>query len=557
MPKLILQSGPRTGQEFSFDTSVVLGRGKTADVSLDDPDVSRRHALLRVHDGTGVIVDLTSGNGTFVNGRRVTAPTRLRDGDVLALGSVLAAYKEDTPARSSTPVQPIRWVEGAEAQPQVELTIPAEGASAIPERGLEARDVTAALAARLRFLDDLARTSSEAFDQGRLLAFVVEELLALIPQTDRAFVALWDEATQKLVPTAVRTRSGQPGEIAASRTLLDEVVRGRQAVLALDIDTDARYSRAESILGLGIRSVICAPMIVGGEVHGVIQVDSLSRERRFGKGDLALLVAIAAQVGAALAYARAHASLVERELLERDLDLARRVQRHFLPLKPPAVAGYGFAVEYRPAVSVGGDFYDFLNLAEGVVGIAVGDVSGKGVSAALYGAKVLSDLRYQAVGETDPAVILGRLNRALTQADRESMFVTLALAVLHAGTNRLILSSAGHLPPLVRDAGGRISLLGAGRVGNLALGVTEDATYDLACYEADPGDAFVLYTDGVTEAMNGARELFGDERLMQAAASAPRTAEAMTAAIVSEVDRFSAGVAQSDDITVLTVCRNL
>lgn len=554
MPKLIVQTGPRSGKEFSFDRSVIIGRGLAADLALDDPEVSRRHALLRWVDGDCFVLDLGSANGTFVNGRRVSTPTRLRDGDQLGLGTLVALYGERAPATAAPATESVRWLDRAEAQPQILLTMSAEDTRVEQFDAQEAAEIVAAMSERLRFLNDLGTISAQAFDESALLAFVLDELFVLMPQADRAFMMLWDSHAGRLVPTAARTRSGRPAEIAVSRTLLDDVISRREAVLAVDMESDERFAKAESIYGIGIRSAICVPMLFDKELFGVIQVDSASRERRFHKADMALLVGIATQVGLALAYARLHARLVERELLERDLMLARKIQQQFLPARTPDVAGCSFAVECRPAVGVGGDFYDFLELADGAVGIVVGDVCGKGVSAALYAAKLTSDLRYQAAGQTDPAAILMRLNRILTTGREEGMFVTVALAVLHPGSGRLVVSSAGHPLPLVRDARGEVVALG--RTGDIPLGVRDDARFEQREYQLEAADSVVLYTDGVTEAMNRGQELFGAERLIDAVRRAGRGADSVLGTVLSGLEMFAGGAPQSDDITILCFARD-
>src|ERR1051326_5122926 len=227
----------------------------------------------------------------------------------------------------------------------------------------------------------------------------------------------------------------------------------------------------------------------------------------------------------ALAYARVHGKLVERELLEHDLDLAKKIQRHFLPPK--------FAVEYAPALKVGGDLYDFVELAEGLIAVAVGDVSGKGVSAALFAAKVMSDLRYQAQGQTTASTILTRLNRALSQRNDEGMFVTLALIVIDVRKAHLMVASAGHPLPLVRHATGEVGEIG--KTGDKPLGLDEDAAFTQHEYEIDRGDRVVLFTDGVLEALNRADELYGDARL----ADAIRRPAPGADALVQEIGRAS------------------
>src|SRR5579864_5759216 len=170
-----------------------------------------------------------------------------------------------------------------------------------------------------------------------------------------------------------------------------------------------------------------------------------------------------------------------------------------MPPKPPEMPSFVFAVEYTPALKVGGDLYEFVELSDGLIAVAVGDVSGKGVSAALFAAKVMSDIRYESRGQTSAAVILNRLNRALSLRNDEGMFVTLALIVIDLAKGHLMVASAGHPLPMVRGATGEVSDIG--KTGDKPLGLDDTAEFAQHDYEIDRGDRVVLYTDGVIEAL--------------------------------------------------------
>jgi serine phosphatase RsbU (regulator of sigma subunit) len=251
----------------------------------------------------------------------------------------------------------------------------------------------------------------------------------------------------------------------------------------------------------------------------------------------------------ALAYARVHTKLVERELVERDLGLARKIQQHFLPPRLPALPGFEFGVAYQPALAVGGDLYDFVTLGDGSLAIAVGDVSGKGIAAALFAAKVMSDLRYEAAGQAEAAAILGRVNRVLAARDHEGMFVTLALVIITPSASRLTVASAGHPLPLVRDATGRVVTIG--HSGDGPLGLDADAKFSQYRYEIDARDAVVLYTDGFLEALNAENDQYGHERLCETVASCAPGPKTIVDAITEDVRTFESGRPQSDDVTVV------
>ena len=543
MPRLTIQSGASRGREFQFDRTTVIGRGATSDLALTDPGVSRRHASLSRQDGAWFVEDLGSANGTLVNGWRVTRPTRLKPGDVIGIGAVLAEFSEDAEAVAPQPA--VQYRDEGPA-PAVLLTMPGADATGAPA------PVAVDEAVRLRFLADFARIGTLVFDEPALVTFIADELLALVPRADRS-VVLTREG-EALVPRAARMRTGQPTEIVASRQLLDDVMTRREAVLAIDTQADARYSESESIFALGIRAAICAPMLFQDEIYGVVQVDSASPGVPFQEADVALVLSLASQLGMALGYARLHATLVERELVERDMALARRIQQQFLPEGRLELPGFSAAVEYRPAQGVSGDFYDRIALDGGRVAVIVGDVSGKGVSAALYAAKLMTDLRYQALGQVDPGAILSRANQVLAGRDHEGMFATVAVAVIEPARGSVVLASAGHPPPFVRRAGGEVAAIG--EPGGAPLGLDPRARFAEYTCDLQPGDALVLYSDGIIEALDANQALFDEARTMAAIRYSDGTVDGILQSLRQAIEAFVGRAPQSDDVTLVCVRRD-
>lgn len=557
MPILTIQNGSRSGEAVPFDRTVVVGRGSTADVILDDTTVSRRHAVLTWANDECMVEDLQTQNGTFVNGKRLKAPVMLKDGDELRLGRVLVKYTGvasatmPIPARPSTQEARVALVEGEGSAP-IMVALDAESSGSAQLRRTDPQRLLASVTKRLELMNDLSGDLGQTFDDATLFDTVMRRLFDVLPQAERGIVLVKEEGTGELVPRIARSRSGQAADdIKASRTLLNEVVTRRQGILSIDTKGDAWFKESESLIDLKIRNVIVVPMLAYDEVYGVIQVDSSKIVQPFDEGDVSLVLAVARQLALAMAVARMHSRMLEQELFHRDLSLARKIQQRFLPSRPPDVTGFDFSYDYTPALAVGGDYYDFLELPEGAIGIAVGDVSGKGVSAALYVAKLGTELRYNAVGQTEPSEILRRLNATLARDNEEGMFVTLALVTLEPRFGRLKVANAGHLVPLVREARGRVEPLES--PSNSPLGVREDDTFEQRTYELDRGDVVVLYTDGVTEAQDRAKALYGEERLVQAIARAPGTAPGVRDAVLKSVKEYFDGEAQNDDITVVTV----
>jgi len=544
MPTLTIQSGLLKGQQFPIERETILGRGATADLSLADPGVSRRHASLDRKDGVWVVQDLGSANGTTVNGRRIVEQTRLATGDVIGVGAVLARFTGDAATPERAPEPAVQYNDDG-PPPAVLISLPSGNAGTNPSSAALDESV------RLRFLADFAKIGSLVFDEPALVEFITEELLALVPRADRSVLLTCERGD--LVPRASRTRSGGTGDIVASRKLLHDVMTRREAVLAIDAMTDERYAESESIVALGIRSAICAPMMFQDEIYGVVQVDSSSAGVPFKEADVALVLSLASQLGMALGYARLHGTLVERELVERDIALARRIQQQFLPAGRLEMPGYTLAVEYRPALGVSGDFYDSIDLEGGRVALVVGDVSGKGISAALYASKLTTHLRYQAVGQTRPGEVLARTNRIMASRDHEGMFATLVIVVIDTATGAIELANAGHPLPFVRRRDGRAVPLG--RPGGVPLGLDPDAVFEPLQCDLLPGEALVLYTDGVIEALNTRQELFDEPRTIAAIRAADGTVDGILASLRTALDHFVGHAAQSDDVTMLCLRR--
>ena len=249
-------------------------------------------------------------------------------------------------------------------------------------------------------------------------------------------------------------------------------------------------------------------------------------------------------------------ALVSRDklvALEKELGIARRMQQSILPTKFPSTAGYEVFADMQAARAVGGDFYDVLQLDEGRIGVAVADVSDKGVPAALFMMSSRTLLKGAAIGCHDPGEVLREVNDLLYANNETMMFVTLFYAVFDPESGTLTYANGGHNAPLLVRADGSSELLPL--TGGVAAGVVPDLHYGSSTVSLSPGDTVVLYTDGVTEAMSPADEEFGVERLCRVFAEGPfPDAQQANTAIFQAVSEFAADAPQFDDITCLTLC---
>lgn len=540
MPELIVRTGTSAGRTFPLERDVEVGRGAASGVSVSDAGISRRHAKIFRRSGIWYVQDLGSQNGTALNGRRLERESRLKDGDTLSFGGVLCAFLDENASLSGSVI--LSNVGHA-------VVVARDAGAAMSELlMIEKKESAVERALRFQLVYDVGAAVSATLDEDEMLELVLAKVFDVFPKADRGFVMLLDGPGGALKPRAMKTRSGAPVSITMSHTIAEDVVKNRRGVLSVDAMTDARFQQGVSVQMLGIRSLVCVPLLARDEVFGLLTLYSQNLDSRFEADDMSLLLALGAQVGLALANVRMHQKIVEQELLRHDLALARRVQAGFLPRSAPEVAGWAFAAHYAPALEVSGDFYSFIPLEGRLMGVAIGDVSGKGVSAALLMARLTSELRAQALSRTDPAEILERVNRALTPELEDGMFATLALLVLDADTGRVDLASAGHLAPLVRRIDGTVEPIPA--PPNLPIGIQEDAEFKGESFHLLDGESVVLFTDGISEAeRNGV--LFGEPRLIESIAGGSAAPDGILARVLAAVEDFLQGTPAGDDVTLV------
>lgn len=564
MPTLVAIRGPSAGKHYPITGACVLGRSFNSDVYIGDLNVSRRHAQITPSaDGQCVLEDLGSGNGTFVNDQLVTRQ-RLAPRDIVRIGGSAFRFEPDPQPRWGSDVMTVIAdmvePESGELRLDAETTVQLRAAAAREAQGLATLRQDRAVG-MLKAMYAVADVIADELDLPRLLDKVLEHLFAVFPQADRAFVLLVNRQTGQLVPEAVRHRSGSPGAgVSFSQTIVDQVLRrgtgviggtpgsggaaGRPAKPASAEASDARQVAAHTAPKMG------APLICRGEALGTIHLEGRPDALPFTPEDLPLLSAIARQAALAIANARAGQSLLLQERLEADLQLARRIQEGFLPRQLPRVPGLEFETYYAAAQHVGGDFYDVIELRPSLIGILVGDVSGKGVSAALLMAKLTTAIRLHAQTNPQPSAVLDHANSILIAAEQDAMFATVLFVLLDLEARTFTVANAGHQPPIVcshRFSG--VSELDDATA--VALGVVPEMHYPQEIYQLVPGDVVLLYTDGINEALNREGKDYGMGRLRYAITGGRAAPAEVVRRVVADVQRFVRGAPQSDDQTLV------
>jgi phosphoserine phosphatase RsbU/P len=540
----------------------VIGRLPECDVILATNGVSRRHAEIRKVGTSVFLVDLDSLNKTLVNGTALKGGVEhlLKENDRINICGVEFIYYAALPPKTKDP------------EPAADLMVVTEsdGRENNPEfRTLEAsRSITMASAVRpevkLKAILEISRSLSSALRIDAVAPRILDSLMEIFPGAERLFLMLQDPSSKRLVRKAFKfrpqkrtsfTRTVPEDEVptSISRSIVDYVLGQKKAVLSQDAGEDKNLSGSASIADLKIRSVMCVPLLTPDNMAlGILQLDTSDR-RQFNEDDLDVLLAVASQAAISIQNASMYESLLERERLNRELKLAEQVQKRFLPQAVPTVPGYEFFAHYQPTYEVGGDYYDFVPLPGDRMALALGDVSGKGVGAALMMAKFACDTRYCMLTENAPAPTANRLNNLLCAAGIEDKFITLSLCVLDAPARKLTMTSAGHTPVLIRRGDGRVEEVGQ-EVSGVPLGIMEDSVYQEAEVQLNLGDVVVIYSDGVTDARSPSDELYDSQsnhRLLKRVAQLSGGPVAVGRAILQDIREFSAGHSQADDITLV------
>lgn len=549
--------GPTPGERILLDRDeIILGRHPDCHIVLESAAVSRQHARIARESGQYLLQDLGSRNGTLVNGTKIQGIHSLHNGDRIVLCDLTFDFFFNSPSEmlagplpSDESAMAFLVDDSAERQSSSASISKLAVSSSLSSVGLVAKPE-----AKLEAMVEIAHGLGKAVALEEVLSGVLDSLFKIFVQADRGFVIL-QTPSGDLAPKAVRFRR-ESEETAAriSRTIVQEAMTSQQAILSADAASDSRFSMAESITDFHIRSLMCAPLVDSdGQSLGVLQIDTLNQKSRFTEDDLDVLASVASQAAIAVDNAQLHEKALHQQAMEQDLKLARKVQHDLVPTDPPVVESYQFFHFYEPARQVGGDYYDYVTLPDGRIAIVLGDVSGKGVSAALLMAKLSGDVRFCLASEPDPAAAVSRINANFMRGGSEDRFVTFIVVVLDPRDHRFTLVNAGHMPPLMRR-GGTVEEIGD-EVAGLPLGVMDDYQYEAFSHHLEPGDLITLYTDGFSEAMNPAGELYGTERLSKMVGNREDDATAWGQRVLEDVRSFVSGHPQSDDMCLACFSR--
>lgn len=358
----------------------------------------------------------------------------------------------------------------------------------------------------------------------------------------------------KLIEKILRLESFELGE-----GLIGSAAETQKAILIANAQKDPRVIKHKDLF-LSLHSIIVAPILFRKNLLGVLAVANPADSMPFNANDLSLVESLAEQAGMAIHNANMMNLLIEKKKLDFDLSLASNIQGMLLPRKFPENKFLQIDAYYQPAQKVGGDLYDVFSLPGGKVGIVIADVSGKGVPASILMAICQTNLRHLARKHSSPAEVLKAINFEMHPEMRLDMFITITYAVLDTIENRITLARAGHELPLLFKYNENTRDYSAEKISSpgMAVGMVSHETFDTVIKDTSipfyPGDALVLYTDGITEATNEKEEEFGMSRLENHLLASLKLSERnMNQYVIKALEKFSGKTKNIDDLTLVTV----
>jgi serine phosphatase RsbU (regulator of sigma subunit) len=509
-----------------------IGRLPDSEIAIDESVISRRHTEIHRSGETYFVQDAGSRNGTFVNGERISQPTELAPGDVIGIGNARIVFE---------PSQDLSFLkdQGAAAPSStINLSTPsAPGNMMAPLVLLEA-------------VADIARQ----IVQDRPLEGILDSILeSCVSKTsaERAAIMLLNDAGD-LVPRAYLSTARANVKFAISRSIATKAIDENQAILIKDVAGDENLKMSESIASLKIRSAICTPLWNGEKTVGVLYVDTTDPDNQFQDIDLLFFSTLSGMIAEKIENAVLADIAREKQRLDAELEIATEIQTALFPSEIPDIRGYDLSAFNRPCTEVGGDYYDIVPVGS-CFGMAIADVSGKGIGAAMLMSNLQALLRLRATEVTDAADMLRKLNSDMIGRVGEGRFITFFYFILDPRENTISYSNAGHNPPLLCKHTGEISEL---KVSGVPLGILPEINYETSQAQLEPGDVLLVYSDGISECMNEEGDLFGEERLQEVLAqSAQNDAHGIRGAIFSAVDTFRQDQPYSDDMTLIVLKR--
>jgi sigma-B regulation protein RsbU (phosphoserine phosphatase) len=412
--------------------------------------------------------------------------------------------------------------------------------------------------ANLSSLIEVSIIVNSTLDLDSVLSLVMEKAQSVM-DAEASSVMLINEKTGMLEWEVALGEVGQQVkekiQLRVGEGIAGWVAQSGQPIIVPDVSQDPRFSkRSDEATGFKTHSILAAPLKVKDRIIGVAEVINPLHGKSFTEDDLDLFSTFSRQVALAIENARMHRAMLEKQKLDQQLESARTIQESFMPQAFPEDPQDRFEVAAKsiPATQIGGDFYDFILSENDTLGFVVGDVSGKGVPAALYMARLVSDFRVASQLHRAPAMTLQKMNDILVERGRRGMFVTLQYALLNISSGLLQFATGGHLPVYwLSKNGQRGEFIASG--GGPPLGIMAGTNFLPKSLQLEPGDYLVSFTDGVVEAKSFNGEQYSMRRLGEVLRRQWSSPKELVEYVVQDVRQFTQGMPQQDDLTVVAL----
>ena len=407
------------------------------------------------------------------------------------------------------------------------------------------------LARRLRFLMEATKALASTLDLGELLGRILDVAKAQA-DAERGTLFLVDEKKEEIWSLIAHGLETREIRLPLGKGIAGQVAKSGEILNIPDAYADGRFNRdVDAQTGYRTRNILCLPIRnKKGKIVAALQLLN-KRQGAFAAEDVDFLLTLSEHMALALENAQLHRALLEKERLEREMALARDIQRNLLPEAPPLVPGFDMALMNEPCYAVGGDYYDFLPLGPDALLVVIADVEGKGLSSAMIMSNIQATLRALALNLNSPEQLAGSLNHMILAGTRGGKYLTMFLARIDIPRRTIDYVNCGHVPPvIVRSEGEAVNLT----EGGMVVGLFDNMPYKSGQFNLQAGDALVLCTDGITESMNQAQEEYGTERLVGCVRGAmARGAAEIVNAVASDVAEYSRMGTHLDDKVVIAI----
>ncbi len=524
-----------------------LGRSPECQFVVPDKTVSRKHAQIDVAESgdRALITDLQSHNGTVINGARIASPVAVKSGDNVMFGQVEFRLSSNgntvVPASRPTATR----LSTVEPEKSVFLSIN-EALKPLPSKVTDMADF-------LPTLSEMARMLVLPEPKEEMLHRSLRLVSKVIPAERLAVLFTSDDGAEVYTAATLLPNNKDLGTFTLSRTIVKEILTNKNAILIGNPADDPRFASQQSIIMSEMRSAMAVPLFDEGKVLGILYADTSNPLHKYSNDYLRLLATFGNIIASRLTnYTLLH-DRQEKQLIERELQRASLIQRNLLAKESPEIDGYTIQAFQQQCLAVGGDLYDIASLHDGRVLFLLGDVSGKGMGAALLMANILASFRIMHhERDFSLARAVKQMSTLLFRYSMPSDFATLFVGIIDPSTETLTFVNAGHNPPLLVRADGSIERLNP---SGTMIGAFDFTDWTEDTRTMSPGDLLFVYSDGVPEAQ-GAETQFGDDRMDKFIVSARRDPLGeVTSRLMKEIETFVADTPRSDDITMLLLRR--